>query len=138
MKLNMQDIQYLNLFSKITRVRASNCFTYNSYVVFVVKPGTIMQAVGNEGMNVKRLSEQIGKRVKVVPAPSSDKDIKKFVLAIVHPVQFKSLINNEGEVTIHAGGMQPRAMLIGRESSKLNELKLILKQYFKVRSVRIA
>ena len=141
MKLDIQDIQYLNLFSKITKVRATNCFNYNSHLVFVVKPQNMMRAVGNNGINVRRISENIGKKIKIVAMPPkhiSNYDIRKFVLSIVHPVRFKQLINNNGEVIIHAGGIQTRAMLIGRESSKINELKDILRQYFNIKSVRIA
>ena len=137
-KLEMQDIQYMNLFSKITKVQASNCFKYNSHIVFVVKAQNVMRAVGSNGINVKRLSERIGKKIKIAPAPRSERDIQRFTLSIVHPVQFKHIMNNGGDVTIQAGGIQPKAMLIGRESSKLNELKSILKQYFKVRSLKIA
>lgn len=138
-KLNITSIQYINLFWFITGVRATDCFEYGSSTVFVVKPGLVFKAVGKDGGNVKRLSEKIRKKVKVISLPlqhTTDDDIAKFILALTYPIHFKKLTRDKDGVTI-AAGPQAKAQLIGRNSARLNELRNILRKYFKIRRIRI-
>jgi len=135
--LNMKFIRYLNLFEKITKVHTQHCFNYNSTIIFLVPKQFMGKALGEEGKNVKKLSSILGKKVKIIILPSGIEDIEEFILSIVYPVKFKSLEVKDDCVTISAG-MQTRAALIGRNRSKLNEMKEILEQYFKIKNIKIA
>lgn len=138
-KFDITSIQYMNLFSFATGVNAVDCFGYGSSIVFVVKPGFVLKAVGKDGENVKRLSEKIGKKVKVIslPLPSlSDCDIVNFVLALIYPVKFKKLTRDKDGIIISAEP-QAKALLIGRNGARLNELRSILRKYFKIKRIKI-
>lgn len=138
-KLNITSIQYINLFGDVTGIRATDCFEYGSSMVFVVKPGFVLKAVGKDGGNVKRLSEKIRKKVKVISLPlqhATDYDLTKFILALIYPIRFKKLTRDEDGITILAGP-QAKAQLIGRNSARLNELRNILRKYFKIKRIRI-
>jgi len=139
-KLDIMDIQYMNLFSMITRVNPTDCFEYNTSIVFVVHPKFIRRAIGESGVNVKRISEKTRRKVKIIRAPSQNEpageSIERFILAIVHPIKFRRLVNNNGDIIIYAGP-QSKASLLGRESSRLIELRDILKRYFDVKSLRV-
>ena len=89
--LDMKFIHYLNLFEKITRIRIQHCFDYNSTIVFVVPPLLISKALGDGGKNVKRLSEILEKRVKVIALPFGKNDMEKFILAIIYTLKIKSI-----------------------------------------------
>jgi len=135
--LDMQFIRYLNLFEKTTNVRTQHCFSYNNGIIFVVPRERIAKAIGGEGKNVKRLSEILGKRIKMIAAPLGKEDIERFVLAIIHPVKCKSIRIDGDKVTISAG-MQSKAAIIGRNKTRLNEMKNILDEYFGIKEVRVA
>jgi len=62
-------------------------------------------------------------------------DIKEFIGAIVSPVHFRDLQFDDNEIIINAG-MQSKAALIGRNRRREQELKEIVKDYFK-RELRI-
>lgn len=127
--LDMQDIRHLNLFSQITRINTRYCFDYNKTLIFCVPKNLINQALGEEGKNLRRMSEIIGKRIKIIPSPRGDQDIKFFVENVVKPLTFKSLEIKNDEVTLTAG-VQNKAALIGRDKKRLMELQKVVKNYF--------
>lgn len=132
--INMQEIRYLNLFEKITRVRTRFCFRYNDNIIFGVPKRLVMKSIGRDARNLKKINHIIGKRIKVVPLPHSDKparkeDIKLFVERIISPVEFKKLDVKDDEIIVKAG-MQNKAALIGRDKRRLHEMQKIVKDFF--------
>jgi NusA-like KH domain protein len=140
---DMQFIRYMNLFSRITRVNAKHCFNYNNMLVFVINGRDIERALGRENSNLKKLSDVFGKRIRIVGEPLNEKDLKRFISVVVHPIEFEEaeIIENqetkEREVLIKTSGREPRAMLIGRNRLRETELREILEQYFNIKVLRI-
>jgi NusA-like KH domain protein len=132
-KLDFRAIQYLNLFSKLTGTRSSNCFNYADFIIFEVPRFMMSKAIGEHGANIKKLSSIIKKKIKVIPVSS---DVEEFIQAVVYPVNFKKIVNANDELTIFAGS-QSKALLIGRGNSRLNELKEILKTHFNIKKLKI-
>ena len=127
--INMQDMRYLNLFEKMTRVRTRYCFRYNEFLVFCVPRHLVSAAIGEEGRNIKRMSEILRKKIKVVTAPDGIYHAKQFIEAIVSPVRFKDLNINDNEIILTAGS-QSKAALIGRNKRRLLEMQKIIRDYF--------
>jgi len=127
--LDMRVIRYLNLFNKITKVRTKNCFLYNNTVIFSVDKNKVSKAIGKEGINVKKISEIIKKKIKVIMLPKDINDAEKFISEIISPFSFKSLEIKDNQITINAG-RQSKAALIGRGKARLKEMQDIIKQYF--------
>jgi len=125
--LDMRFIRYLNLFEKITRVTTKNCFEYNNAIVFAVHPSLISRAIGEQGNNVKEMSEILGKKIKVISLPF--RGIENFIADIVSPIKFKSIEVLSKEIVINAG-KQSKAALIGRNKIRLEELNNVAKEYF--------
>ena len=135
----MQFIRYVNLFGKITNVRAKHCFAYNNMIIFVVHRGDVKQAIGHENANLHRLSQILSKRIRIVAEPKSKtrEDIKHFITTVVAPVQFNTIELAEDIVTISAG-REGKARLIGRQRIRQKELAEILEQYFGIKELKIA
>ena len=127
--INMQDMRYLNLFGKITRVSTRFCFKYNENIMFCVPKPLVSKAVGEGGRNIKVISEILRKRIKVVPSPQGIKDAKNFIGAIIKPVTFKDLEIRDNEIILTAGS-QNKAALIGRNKRRFLEMQKIIKDYF--------
>ena len=127
--INMQDMRYLNLFNKITRVSTRFCFKYNEAIVFCVPRRFVSQAVGEGGQNIKKMSEILRKRIKVVPNPRGIQDAKKFIEAIVNPVKFNDLEVTDNEIILTAGS-HSKAALIGRNKRRMIEMQGIVKDFF--------
>ncbi len=134
--LDMRLIRYINLFKKVTNMRAEHCFSYNNNLIFVVPKNKMSKAIGENGRNVKKLSEILGKKVKIIASPQGRESIEDFISAIVHPVKFKNL-DVQGDKVIINASKQSKASLIGRNKTRLNEMKNILQEYFGINELRM-
>jgi NusA-like KH domain protein len=126
----MQDIQHLNLFSQVTRINTRFCTEYNRTIIFCVPKEMVNKAVGKEGTNIRRLSEVMNKKVRVIAVPRGIQDARGFIQTIVKPVMFKDLEIKDNEIIITAGNMQNKASLIGRDKKRFLELQKICKDFF--------
>ncbi|MDD5012505.1 MAG: hypothetical protein PHQ66_02580 [Candidatus Nanoarchaeia archaeon] len=128
--LNMQDMRYLNLFGKITRVETRHFIRYNNMIIFCVPKELVMRAVGRGGENLRRLSEVLNKRVRVIPIPRGIHDARGFIQTIVKPAVFKDLEVKGSEMILTAGSMQNKATLMGRGKVRMIEMEKIVKDFF--------
>lgn len=135
-KINIRTIQYLNIFEKVTRIKTRYCFEYNSSIIFAVPAYLVSKAIGENGINVKRLFKIMNRKVRIVAIPSSPSDISTFVKTIVYPVKFKTISVDRNILTIQAGP-QSKALIIGRNRTRLNNLKEILQRYFGIEQILI-
>jgi len=133
--IDMQGLRYLNLFSKITRIRTRYCFKYNETIFFCIPKNFISKAVGREGKNVRKISEILRKKIKIIVYPESIANIEQFIKSIVEPVKFNSIEIKDNEVILSAG-KQSKAALIGRNKRRFLEMQKIIEDYF-VKEFRI-
>lgn len=140
---DMQFIRYINLFGRVTRISPKHCFSYNNMLVFVVPKEAVSSAIGPDNVNLKKLSDILGKRIRVLAQPMGSKDLIPFIQTLVSPIQFEKLEvvenpnNPTKEAIITTAGRENKAMLIGRERAREAELKEILDQYFHIKNLRI-
>lgn len=134
--IDMQVMRYINLFEKVCRVSTTNCFVYNNNIIFAVPKDKVFQAVGKNGVNMKKLSEILRKKIKVVKKPNDISDIEEFVKEVVEPVDFNKIEVKDGVVMLTAG-RQYKAALIGRNRVREQELEDILKKMFSVSKLKI-
>ena len=110
-------------------------------LVFVVPKMAIEMAIGRDNSNLKKLSEILGKRIRVLAEPKDKKDIAGFLNVLISPIQIENLELKEGplgqEMIITAGGLENRSMLIGRGRARENELKAVVEQYFGIKNLKI-
>jgi len=119
----------LNLFNQITKVRTRFCFKYNEAIYFCVPKPLVSRAIGEGGKNIRRISEMIRKKVRVVAVPQGISDARNFIQAVVSPVTFKDIEIRENELIINAG-TQSKAALIGRNKRRLLEMQRVVKDFF--------
>jgi len=127
--INMQDMRYLNLLEKVTRVNTRFCFSYNEAIIFCVPKHLVSKAIGEGGQNVRRMSAMLKKKIKIIPIPLGVNHAKQFIASIVSPVTFKDLEVKENEVILTAGS-QSKAALIGRNKRRFLEMQKIVKDFF--------
>ena len=127
--IDMQHMRYLNLFGKITKVNTRFCFKYNNAIMFGVPRRFVLQSIGQNAENLKKINHVIGKRIKVVALPHGVEDAKPFIKNIISPVEFKDLEVKEHEMILTAGN-QNKAALIGRNKRRLHEMQKIIQDFF--------
>lgn len=127
--IDMQDMRYLNLFGKITKISTRFCFKYNESIIFCVPKNLVSRAIGEGGRNVKKINQILRKKIKIISFPNGIEDAKVFIEAVVSPVTFKNFDIKENEIIITAGS-QNKAALIGRNKRRFLELQNIVKGFF--------
>jgi transcription antitermination factor NusA-like protein len=127
--IDMQDLRYLNLFGKITKVSTRFCFKYNEAIFFCVPKSFISRAIGENGENVKKMSFILKRKIKVIPLPRRIEDLRRFIELIVSPVVFKKVDVSDDEIVLTAGP-QSKAALLGRNKRRLIEMQKIVKTFF--------
>lgn len=128
--IDMQDLRYLNLFNNVTRINTQYCFEYNNIIFFCVPKNLISRAIGENASNIRRMSEIMKKRVRIIAIPKDISDAKMFIETITNPVQIKEIEINENEIIV-GGNVQTKAALIGRNKRRLLEMQSIIRDFFK-------
>ncbi|MFA5060971.1 MAG: hypothetical protein WC494_01480 [Candidatus Pacearchaeota archaeon] len=136
--INMQFMRYINLFSKISGVSTMNCFIYNGQIFFAVNPSKVSQAIGKNAVNVKKLREILGKKIRVVVMPNKENssEMEGFIKEVIDPIEVNKIEIKNDSVSITAG-RQSKAALIGRNRAREKELSDVLKNYFHIIQLRI-
>ena len=127
--IDMQEMRYLNLFEKITKVRTRFCFSYNNVIMFAVPQNLLARSLGRDARNIKKIHQILGKKIKVVPIPRGAEDMKEFIQKIVNPVEFKDVELKDDKVVLTAGSRN-KAALIGRSKRRLHEMQKIVHDFF--------
>jgi len=127
--IDMQGLRYLNLFGQITRVSTRFWFMYNEIIYFLVPRMMLRKALGRDGENIKRLSEILRRRIRIIPIPSGVQHAKDFIQTIVKPVEFNDLEIKDDEIILTAGS-HSKAALLGRNKRRLIEMQKIVRDFF--------
>ena len=133
-KYNLDIIRFITLFESVTKTNVKDCFFWNEILVFIVKEGQGRKAVGSQGKNVKRISNMLNKRIKVV---EYNEDAVSFIKGFVSPIIVEGIRIDDNIMTVKVNSTKDKGLLIGRESKNLNMLKEVVKKYFKVDNVKI-
>lgn len=135
----MQMMRYINLFSKVSKVNTMHCFIYSGQIIFAVPKSKVSIAIGKDAVNIKKLRDILGRKIKVVSMPDKEnkEEIASFVGEVVSPTEFNKIEVNESSLTITAG-RQNKAALIGRNRVREKELSNILRDQFGIKKLRIA
>ncbi len=129
--IDMQQMRYINLLSKISGVEPNFSFIYTGQLFYLVPPKNVSKAIGKEAINAKKISSIVGKKVKILATPKKDDEaqILKFVAGLIEPVEINKIEVKE-DIIISASRMS-KANLIGRNRYKEKQLSKILKDVLK-------
>jgi len=132
--IDMKDLMHINLFERVTRVSTKYCFSYNGVLIYAIPREFVSRAIGQGGNNIRELSRILNNRkIKVIGLPEnkdSREQVHSFISEIIKPTTFKSLELTPSEIIITGSSRDSRAALIGRNKVRLEELSLIIKEFF--------
>lgn len=134
MKIDVKKIQLLNQFEQIASFRAKTCFFYNDELVFIVPSSLLSKAISKS----KLLSQRLKKKIKLVSEPTK-KDlqaIKAFIEELAFPYKLKQLELKADKLIIYPLQRQ-KALLIGKEKRKKQQLEQALTEFFGIKELVI-
>lgn len=135
-KFNIRDIQNINFFEKVTRIKVKSSFFYNGMTVFVLQKPNLRRFPKDK---FNYLANQIGKfKLISLPRDNSEKEIDIFLSSLIYPLTYKNIEidKTNHELNIYA---TPKAkpLLIGREKARIKELCNIVDMFFNIPKVNI-
>jgi len=134
MKLNLELIQYINLFEKITKTKVKNCFFHKDKLVFIVANGQGKKAVGKKAFNVQKITKLINKKIKIV---EYNQDPVKFINSFASPIAIEKIDFTDNVINLKVKTAKDKGLLIGRNGQNLDNIKKIMDYYFKIKEVKI-
>lgn len=124
--IDMQTMRYINLLDRASNVKTKQCFIYNNTIFFAVPRELISKAIGPAALNVRKIQENLGKKVRIIQEPNGLTDARRFIQDLIAPNKFKSLEIKDNNLIINGGNNQNKAILIGRNKKRAEELHKII------------
>jgi len=125
---NIELIQKRALFESITRTTLKDCFENQGKILFIVMPGQIKRALGKNNMNVTKVEQKIGTRIKIV---EYSQNILQFVTNLIYPLRINDIsVDDAGIVMIKGKDMKTNGLIIGSRAQNLRNTESIVQKYF--------
>lgn len=125
-KLDQEVLGLSSLMERLTGARVKDCFREQDMVYFVVAPGELGKAVGKGGIHVKRVQQELGKKIRIIEFSPS---IHEFVRNIIYPLQVEKIIE-EDSIILQESNRRTKSLLIGREGRNLKLINRAVRRFF--------
>lgn len=136
LKLDQDCLGLSQMMETIARVQVKDCFRDEDEgtIYFVVETGQLGKALGKGGVNVKRLQQNLGKRIRVIEYRSALPD---FIKSIIYPIQVEEIIEENHQVIIKDSNRKTKSLLIGRGGRNLKLIARAVKRFFNIEEIKI-
>ena len=128
-KLDQETLGLSTLMEKITQARVKDCFRDTDTLYFIVATGEMGKALGKGGINVKKMQEATGKRIRVI---EFEEQIEHFVANVIYPLKVEEIIVEANSVVLKDSSRKTKSLLIGRESKNLQLINRAVQRFFNV------
>jgi transcription termination/antitermination protein NusA len=121
------------VFESITGAKVKDCIS-GERLTFIVEENQMGKAIGKNGINIRNLEQKLKKKVKVAEFST---DVLQFIRNFLYPNEVMNIAQDEGIITITGTDTSSKALIIGREKQKLNNLTNIVKRYFDIKEIKV-
>jgi transcription termination/antitermination protein NusA len=128
-KISQETLGLTTLMERLTGAKVKDCFQNEETLYFVVAAGDLGKAVGRKGSNIKTISKEFGKKIKIIEYSDS---LVKFIKNVIYPLKVAEINHEESNVIIRDSSKKTKSLLIGRGGKNLNLLNRAVKRFFSV------
>lgn len=136
-KLDDRSLRMMNVFFTNTRVEVMDVLEDESVIVFVIFPGSLQKALQNNGSNIQKIRELLGKNIWVL---EYNMDPKRFVSNFFYRYRVTNVqlddANGKFSIVVHVN-MAEKARAIGKDGKNLKLARELMNRYFPVESIQI-
>ena len=126
-KYDVETLQLMSLFEKITRAKLKDCFLNRDKLFFVVQHGHLRKALGVKNENVHKLVKATNRNIKIV---EFNPNVLEFTKNVMHPLKMEDISLDEGVITIKGTDTKTKGLMIGARAQNLRNYEDIVKKYF--------
>src|SRR3989338_1974257 len=135
MKLNLDSINNINLFERLTGARVKDCLAQgDGSLWFLVEEGSIKKALGKDNSNINRVGRIMKKKIRII---GFSKDVCIFVRNLIYPNKVDDIKLEEKIVKIVVQDSVIKGRIFGRSRENLKKINDLVKNYFDVEEVKI-
>lgn len=135
--LSNENMQYINMVSKITKADVLDCVITDDILIFIVHQGQLGIAIGIKAKNLEKLRNLFKKRIKFIEY-STDKE--NFVKNLCKPYKVKNItLEGEGENTIAKVevDISDKSKIIGKSGKNIEIIRQLAQRHHNLKDVQI-
>lgn len=135
--LSNENMQYINMVSKITKADILDCVINDDKLIFIVHQGQLGLAIGAKAKNLQRLRNLFKKSIKFIEF-SNDKEI--FIKNLCKPYKLKKIIlEGEGENIIAKVEVETsdKSKIIGKSGKNIEIIRQLAQRHHNFKDVQI-
>ena len=135
-KYGFEDIGYITTFEKMTKSSVVDYISDDGILYFVVISRNFYELIGRDGINIRKISEKFGKKIKVY---RYSKDIKEFTKnLIIKPCEKIDIVDDKNGKSLKIKvANKDKAIIIGREGKNLEIIKKLMDRQFGIKKIQI-
>ena len=137
--LDTDSLRYIAAMEKVSGAEVKDCIVDGGTITYVIKQGQMGVAIGKGGVNVKRLTTALGKKVHIVELNS---DPLKFISNLAGSVKLRNMemkeITSAGQTTrklFVETDQKDRGTLVGKGGKNIEMIKSLLKRHHEIEDV---
>jgi NusA-like KH domain protein len=128
-------LQTISIVEKITHARVDRCIPRDDKLIFIVAKGDARKIVGPQGATLKKLEQQLGKRLKVI---EKVEDKLQFIRNAMLPLKIVDMKDEDGIVTVYGPDEKTKGLMIGAKAQNLRFTEKIVQMYFpELREIKV-
>ena len=135
--ISNDDIQYINMASKITKTDILDCIILDDKVVLIVRKGQLGLAIGYKAKNLEKLRELFKKNIKFV---EFDDDKEKFILNLCKPYEVTKIeLEGEGDSIVAKIEVKisDKSKIIGKGGRNIDLIRKLAQRHHSIKDVQI-
>lgn len=123
-----------SIIEQLARVHVKDCFLEDDVIYVVVSPGELGKAVGKGGAVVKRVQNELNKKVKII---EYHENVVEFLRNMVYPLQVEQIVDEGSAVILSDSSRAVKGQLYGREGKNLAVLQRAVSRFFPEKEVKV-
>lgn len=127
LKLDPDILGLSSILERKIGVHVKDCFKEEDIIYVVVNPGELGKAVGKNGVNIKKIQNQLKRRIRIIEYRDS---VESFVKNIIYPVNVSEIVLEGDVVEIRDPSRSVKSGLIGRGGKNLVVIQRAVKRFF--------
>ncbi len=135
-KLDQDALALSSMLERVAGVQVKDSFMdeEEGTIYFIVASGGLGKAIGKGGMNIKRLSEELGKKIRITEYRDN---VIEFIRGFIYPATVAEVVQEGNDILIKDESRKTKSLLIGRGGKNIKLLNRAVKRFFSINEVKV-
>jgi len=135
--LSNEDMQCINMASKVTKTDILDCLSTEDKIIFIVRKGQLGAAIGIKAKNLEKLRGLFKKTIKFV---EYDSDKQRFIINLFKPYKINNVtLEGEGDSVVAKVEVSigDKSKVIGKDGKNIEIIRNLARRHHSFKDVQI-